>query len=205
MTQEELAHAAGWSSQSRISNYEREGFRVPTLADVDVLARALNVTRPELLGDTLPAPAADDDHTNVLAYAQAAGLGDGPEAEEYAETHKLKFRSDSLARKRLSPRNLAVFYGKGDSMEPRIHNGDAILFDQSDTRPRDGHLYVILVPGAGAESYSVKRCELIDDLVLFKSDNPNGDHGWRKPRRMDDPKRPIKIIGRVRWIGSWEG
>jgi phage repressor protein C with HTH and peptisase S24 domain len=153
----------------------------------------------------LSAAANDDDWGDIEGYAQAVGLSDGVEAQEYAETHKLKFRADSLRKKRLNPRNLAVFYGQGDSMEPRIHSGDAILFDQSDTRPRDGQLYVILVPGAGAESYTVKRCELLDDLVLFKADNPKGDHGWKKPRRMDDPRRPIKIIGRVRWIGSWEG
>lgn len=147
----------------------------------------------------------DDEDAVVLAYSQGVGLSDGVEAQDYAETHKLKFRAESLARKRLKPKDLAVFYGKGDSMEPRIHDGDAILFDQSDTRPRDGQVYVVLVPGAGAESYSVKRCEMIDDLVLFKSDNPKGDHGWKKPKRMDDPKNPIKIIGRVRWIGSWEG
>ncbi len=145
-----------------------------------------------------------DDHVSIDAYSQAVGLSDGAEAQEYAETHKLKFKADSLTRKRLSPASLAVFYGKGDSMEPRIHSGDAVLFDQSDTRPRDGALFVILVPGVGADSYSVKRCEMIDDLVLFKADNPKGDHGWRKPRRADDPKFPITIIGRVRWIGSWE-
>lgn len=147
----------------------------------------------------------ETNHVDVLAFAQAAGLSEGVEAAEYAETHQLKFRADSLARKNLRPHDLAVMYGHGDSMEPRIHSGDAILFDQGDTRPRDGHLYVVLVPGAGAESYSVKRCEVIDDLVFFRADNPRGDHGWRKPRRMDDPKQPIKIIGRVRWIGSWEG
>jgi phage repressor protein C with HTH and peptisase S24 domain len=167
------------------------------------LLDGIGAMRPEAYEDR-PEPL-DDGHSSILGYAQAVGLGDGVEAEEYAETHKLKFRADSLARKRLKPRDLAVFYGKGDSMEPRIHEGDAVLFDQSDTRPRDGHLYVILVPGAGAETYSVKRCELIEDMVLFKSDNPKGDHGWTKPRRMDDPRKPIKIIGRVRWIGSWEG
>lgn len=152
-----------------------------------------------------PPSEASSEWGDVRGYAQAAGLSEGVEAQEYAETHKLKFRADSLARKRLKAKDLAVFYGKGDSMEPRIHDGDALLFDQSDTRPRDGYLYVIIVPGAGAESYSVKRCEMIDDMVLFKADNPKGDHNWHKPRRMDDPKRPIRIVGRVRWIGSWEG
>lgn len=181
-------------------------------SNVEAVAKALGVNREWLLsgrGDMYPvrsANAANDDSEwdDLLAYSQAAGLSDGEEAQEYAETHKLKFRSESLSRKRLNPRNLAVMYGKGDSMEPRIHSGDAVLFDQADTRPVDGGIFVILVPGAGAESYSVKRCELIDDMVFFKADNPNGDHGWRKPKRMDNKRHPIKIIGRVRWIGSWE-
>lgn len=141
---------------------------------------------------------------NVKGYAQAMGLGGGPEAAEYAETHKLKFKASSLARKRLRAPALAVMYGKGDSMEPRVLSGDAILFDTSDTRPRDGALFVILVPGAHNPEYQVKRCELLDDLVYFKADNPHGDHNWKKARRMDDKKNPIQIIGRVRWIGSWE-
>lgn len=174
------------------------------------LCKALKVS-PEWLQfgrgpiEGVKAPSEDENWGDILGYTQQVGLSEGVEAEEYAETHKLKFRADSLARKRLNPRNLAVFYGHGDSMEPRIHSGDAVLFDTSDTRPRDGQLFVILVPGAGAESYSVKRCELLEDLVLFKADNPKGDHNWKKPRRMDDAKRPIKIVGRVRWIGSWEG
>lgn len=146
----------------------------------------------------------DADHTEILAYSQAVGLSDGAEAQEYAETHALKFRTSSLARKRLRPARLAVMYGSGDSMEPRIHSGDAVMFDLDDTRPRDGHIYVIVVPGAGSEAYTVKRCEIIGDMVLFKADNPRGDHNWRKPRRMDDERAPIKVIGRVRWIGSWE-
>lgn len=175
--------------------------------DSDWLQYGRGAMRPAMVVRDSEAPSylQDTNHVDVLGFAQAAGLSEGVEAEEYAETHHLKFRADSLARKNLKPRDLAVMYGRGDSMEPRIHSGDAILFDQGDTRPRDGHLYVVLVPGVGAESYSVKRCEVIDDLVFFRADNPRGDHGWRKPRRMDDPKRPIKVIGRVRWIGSWEG
>lgn len=153
-----------------------------------------------------PAPAADVEWADVQGFAQAVGLGTGPEAQEYAETHRLKFRADSLARKRLDPSKLAVMYGAGDSMLPRILPGDAILFDTSDTRPRDGHLYVILVPGVGAAGeYQVKRCEILDDVVYFRADNPEGDHEWRKARRMDHMHHPITIVGRVRWIGSWEG
>lgn len=144
--------------------------------------------------------ASDTDWADITGYAQAVGLGAGVEAQEYAETHKLKFRASSLKRKRLNPAKLAVMYGEGDSMLPRIHPTDAIMFDTSDTRPADGKLYVITRDG----ELSVKRCDIIDGIVYFKADNPNGRHSWQKPRRWDDPVTPIDIHGRVRWFGSWE-
>lgn len=184
-----------------------EKIRASTVAKLasalQVNAEWLQYGRGQMDGSP-PSQAAESDWEEVRGYAQAIGLGGGPEAAEYAETHKLKFKASSLSRKRLRAPALAVMYGKGDSMEPRIQSGDAILFDTSDTRPRDGALFVILVPGAQNQEYQVKRCELLDDLVYFKADNPHGDHNWKKGRRMDDKKNPIQIIGRVRWIGSWE-
>ncbi|KDE88243.1 helix-turn-helix transcriptional regulator [Stenotrophomonas maltophilia] len=205
----ELAKMTG-IGYSTLSELERGGMQTST--KLHVIADALGVSvrwletgkGPKAAGT---APVGDDsDWADISGYAQAIGLGGGPEAQEYAETHKLKFRAESLARKRLRPNALAVMYGKGDSMEPRIHSGDAILFDTSDTNPRDGQMYVIMVDGGGAaKEYHVKRCEVIDDLVFFKADNPRGDHNWRKPKRLDNPRHPIQVIGRVRWIGSWEG
>ena len=174
-----------------------------------VFCRLLGISdtdiRDDLPEQQLVQSGSESEWADIQGFAQAMGLGAGAEAQEYAETHKLKFRADSLARKRLRPHALAVMYGKGDSMEPRIRSGDAILFDTSDTRPRDGDLFVIMTNGAAAKEYNVKRCEIIDDEVFFKADNPAGDHNWRKPKRQHGAKHHIEIIGRVRWIGSWEG
>lgn len=143
----------------------------------------------------------DEDWADVVGYAQAAGLGTtGPEAAEWAETHKLKFRRDSLAKKRLNPATLGVIYGSGDSMEPRIKDGDAILFDQSETTPKNRGVYVLLVPGAAAEEYVVKRALISRGETLFAADNPEGDHDWKEPRAL---KRGMKVVGRVKWIGGW--
>ena len=208
MSRPQLAEAANikYPTLAGIENNDQTGTtQLPQIADaLGVSVRWLQSGKgPKEAGES--AANEDDGWSDIRGYAQAIGLGAGPEAQEYAETHKLKFRADSLARKRLRPNALAVMYGKGDSMEPRIHSGDAILFDTSDTRPRDGQVYVVMVDGGGAaKEYQVKRCEVIDDLVFFKSDNPRGDHNWKKPKRMDSPRHPIEIIGRVRWIGSWE-
>lgn len=201
LSQEELALALGWG-QSRIANYEG-GKREPTLEDIDAISRALEISSRQLLFGA-EQPEDQPSWTDVLAFSQAVGLGEGVEAAEYAETYKLKFRADSLARKRLRPGQLAVVYGKGDSMLPRVQSGDAILFDTGDTRPADEKLFVVMASGIAGNEYSVKRCRAFGDDVYFDALNPAGDHNWRKPRKMDDKRHPITIIGRVRWIGSWE-
>lgn len=146
---------------------------------------------------------ADDDWADVTGYSQAAGLGAGAEAVEYAETHSLKFKKTSLRRRGIYNKPLAIYYGKGDSMEPTIEDGDAILFDTSDTKPVDGLLYVIQVDGMANPEYYVKRAMVLDAGVYFASDNPQGDHNWKKPKPMDSKRHPITVIGRVHWIGGW--
>lgn len=145
----------------------------------------------------------DGNYANIVGYSQAAGLGAGAEATEYAETHSLKFKKTSLRRRGIYGRNLAVYYGKGDSMEPTIKDGDAILFDTSDTRVADGLLYVIQVDGMARPEYFVKRAMVLDTGIYFQSDNPHGDHQWRKPKPMVSKRNPITVIGRVHWIGGW--
>lgn len=211
-TQQSLADAWPFSgseaNQSLISQYMGGKIALNHRA-VLFFAQQLGV-RPEEIRDDLPELKLDArfaepkeewiDWADVLGYAQAAGLGAGAEAQDYAEAHKLKFRASSLRRKGLRPQHLVVYYGKGDSMEPRIKDGDAILFDTSDTTPRDGAVFLVQ---RGNEMYA-KRCELLDGVAYFRSDNPHGDHHWRKAKRMDNPRDPLQVLGRVRWIGSWE-
>lgn len=207
LTQDKMSEALD-GTQGLVSQYLNG--KIPlNYKTVLAFARALEIDaaaiRTDLPEQRLSAPApVETDWSDISGFAQAVGLGSGPEADEYAEAHKLKFRASSLSRKRLFARNLAVMYGVGDSMLPRIHPGDAILFDTSDTRPRDGALYVIQVHGVSGAEYQAKRCMILDDAVYFAADNPAGDHQWGKPRRTDAKKAAIEIIGRVRWIGSWE-
>lgn len=48
LSQQALAEACGWASQSRIGNYEK-GTRQPNLEDLEKLARALDITLPDLV------------------------------------------------------------------------------------------------------------------------------------------------------------
>jgi phage repressor protein C with HTH and peptisase S24 domain len=190
------------------------GIPYPTLAGIengdqgsttqlDVIANALQV-RVEWLRTgrgqmDAGAPGVDsEDWPDIRAYRQAAALGDGAVVDEYAETHALKFRAQSLQRKRLNPERLGVVYGRGESMLPRIKSGDAIMFDTSDTEPRDGHLYVVSYGG----TLLAKQLSLLGGRWFIESLNKD-DPKWRKPEPIDEHKG-FKIHGRVRWIGSWE-
>lgn len=196
-TKVELAGKIGVRSQA-ITGWEKNG-----KIDKKNLAKLAAFTgkRLEFFFDK---PVQEDEWADINGFAQGLSLGDGEEALEYAESHKLKFRVSSLQRKRLNPDRLAVMYGRGDSMLPRIRSGDAVLFDTADTRPADECLFVIQCLGIAGNELSAKRCVFIGDDVFFDSLNPAGDHHWRKPRKMNDPRHPITILGRVRWIGSWE-
>lgn len=140
----------------------------------------------------------DPEFSRILAFKQAASLGEGALPDEYAETHKLKFREDSLRRKRLRADRLGVCYGRGDSMEPRIKSGDAIMFNRDETELVDGALFVISYDG----ELIAKQASNIGGRWFLESLNKS-DPKWRKPRPIDEFKE-FKIHGKVRWIGSWE-
>lgn len=211
-TQQQLADdwdGPGEANQSLISQY-MNGLIALNYRAVLSFAKQLGCKDTDIRND-LPEQAAlpgaqasnDDQYADVIGYSQAAGLGAGAEAVEYAETHSLKFKRTSLRRRGIHNKPLAVYYGKGDSMEPTIKDGDAILFDTSDTRVVNGGLYVIQVHGIGNAEYFVKRALVLDAGVYFQSDNPRGDHTWKDPRPMDSKRHPITVIGRVHWIGGW--
>lgn len=200
MSRPKLAEASGvkYPTLAGIENNDQGATtQLPAIADaLGVSIRWLQTGKGPM--DVQEPPA--DGWKDIVGYAQSVGAGAGTEVQEYAETHALKFKATSLRRKGLLNRRLAVYYAKGDSMEPRIHTGDAVLFDQDDTSPVHHGIYIVRWRG---EEY-VKRAKVVDDLVLFESDNPTGDHTWGRPKRLDNARDPIEVIGRVRWIGSWE-
>lgn len=202
LNQPEFAAIVGTTKQF-VSQLESGKNQKPNAELLEGWARHFRVNLRWLVSGSGPkdAPALaepDTDWSDIVGVRQAAALGDGAVADEYAETHKLKFRADSLRRKKLRPDKLAVIYGKGDSMYPTIKDGDAILVDTSDRTPRDGKLYVITYNG----DLLAKRLVELGDRWFIESDNRT-DPKWHKPQPLDGTKG-IEIHGRVRWIGSWE-
>lgn len=208
LTEESVGVAVG-AKQAQVSHWTGAREPVP-VKRAKALARILRITDP---GEVCVAyrdivgPSSGDaaDWIPIHATTQRLGLGSSAAIEEYAEAYKLKFRTQSLRKKGLDAARCEVAYGKGDSMLPRIRNGDAILFNRAQTAPDDGKLFVIEIDGVtGQMEPQVKRCLILGGNVYFEALNPDGDHTWRKARPMDDKRHTIKILGRVRWIGSWE-
>lgn len=72
---------------------------------------------------------------------------------------------------RSAPEYLFWAKGQGDSMEPKISNGDVILIDRSQTNPSFGDLYWAIAYGQTA---MIKRLRpMPDGSVKILSDNPN--------------------------------
>ena len=111
----------------------------------------------------------------------------------------LTFKKRSLSRKSINADAAEAFYVDGDSMMPRLQDGDAVLFDTSDTKLRDGKVYVFNWNG---RDY-VKRLRFYEGRWHISSDN-KADPEWRDDKPIDPVREPFIVRGRVRWIGSWE-
>lgn len=202
-TQEQVAQLAGVSKVA-ISKIEASQTKDPGVSTIEPIIRHYGVNLRWLAfgeGPKMSNPAIPndlDDWADVKGVKQPAALGDGAEPDEYAETHKLKFRLASLQRKKLKADRLAVIYGKGDSMYPTIKDGDAILIDTTDREPKDDKLFVITY---GRDLFA-KRLISLGGKWFIDSDNKS-DPKWKRPIPIDDAQG-FEIHGRVRWIGSWE-
>lgn len=202
-----LAKKVGLKSKQAIYNLVKDKANPHRVraSTMDGLCRELRVNEAWLKTGKGPrgastASVADesDDWPPVMAYKTEASMGDGFTPDDWMETHKLKFRRESLQRKRLNPEYLGVIYGRGDSMLPRIKSGDAIMFDRRKTDPVDGALFVLT---HGGDLYA-KRLLEIGGRWFMESLNKD-DPRFRKPVPMDE-NAISKIHGRVVWIASWE-
>ena len=108
----------------------------------------------------------------------------------------LVFRAGWFRSKRLKPHHCRLLYVRGDSMEPDLHDGDAVMIDTNDHVPRDGEVYAVLyseelfiqrlfkIPGGGLELHS--------------------DNDRYPPRYLRTPEEleTVRILGKKVWRGG---
>ena len=115
-----------------------------------------------------------------LAITLSAGNGHDQIEFEFVKSQPQAFRADWVRAQRLRPAKLASMTAKGDSMEDRIHDGDALVVDTSQTDVIDGKPYALWyeggervkrlfrIPGGGLRISSDNR--KYPDIVLAAQD-----------------------------------
>lgn len=142
-----------------------------------------------------PTPAA---LVEIPIYSARVSAGPGADNRDAAKIGTLFFRPSSLAKKGIAQEHAHVFPVDGDSMIPRLYKGDVVMIDTTQTTIRNGKIYVLRI---GDDDSLVKRLfQLPDGKIRVCSDNKSD------PQYADFEvdQHDVTIIGRVRWIGSWE-
>lgn len=195
LSQTQLAEKSG-VSQQMISKLET-GKTEDTSAIVP-LAKALE-TSAEELEDGAPAPTAKprqrSDTVEVRLYNALGSMGKGAINEDAVQIGTLTFKRRSFSKKGIT--SPEAFYVTGDSMLPRPRPGDTVVFDTADRTARSGKMYVITFNG---EEF-VKRLRQYDGRWWIASDNNKNSENPDIPISERDQ---FNVVGRVRWIGSWE-
>lgn len=178
---------------------ETQSLKGETLID---LADALKVNPKWLLRGKLPKRAMDAMSAYLFVrFHRDKRVSGGPGAvndESRDATTGLAFLEASLRRKGLSDESAAAIVVVGESMMPRLRDGDTVVYDEADTNLRDGKMYVI----RWGDELIVKRLfRELDASIRIVSENKSGEFPDRFVRDGDDG---FEIKGRVRWIGSWE-
>lgn len=168
--------------------------------DLDWLITGKGVMRPEVNERLKPIysweqegelPAGEYVYIPRLNVRLSAGNGQEAMEIDLMKDQPQAFRADWIREKQLKPASLACMITEGDSMEPRLCDGDSLLVDTSQTDIIDGKVYAI----AYAHELRVKRLyKLPGGGVLIRSDN-----SAKYPEIKVEPSdaEHVRIVGRV--------
>ncbi|MCK7581818.1 MAG: S24 family peptidase [Chromatiales bacterium] len=128
-------------------------------------------------------------------YKVMVSAGPGAVVEGERIDAQLAFRKDWLRRIGLQTCQLALVRADGDSMQPTINDGDALLIDTSKCQLTDGHIYVMRIN----DELRAKRLQrLVDGSVRVSSDNTIYADEVVDASDLDQ----LHILGRVVWKGG---
>ncbi|MGY0399449.1 MAG: XRE family transcriptional regulator [Ostreibacterium sp.] len=202
---EQLRKSAGMSRDSVIDSEKTTiskstlqawelGNREPSLSGIIELANLYETDAKSIIFDDEKTEVeAGSEYQQVPFYKAEASAGHGSFLNERREpSHYLAFRKRWFAARGFAKKDLIGLVAHGDSMEPTIQNGAAIIIDTSKVEAMDGNIYVIRIN----DRLWVKRAEwlpsgglrLISDNTFYETMNVT-----RKDMQSDD----IEVIGQV--------
>lgn len=186
-SQEELAEKLGYKSYTTITKWE-SGVSEPTLKKANEIASFFNLSVNELCYKDLSAPSITHDKTSHGALIKVLGrvaAGIPIEAvEDIIDTEEI---SEELAR-------TGEFFGlqiHGDSMEPRIYDGDVVIVRQQDDA-ESGEIVIAMVNGDDAVCKRLSKYAGGISLISL-----NSKYDPLIFTNEDIASKPVRIIGKV--------
>lgn len=193
LTMLEVAQAIG-VSEAAVSRYERGSIKNMRRDRIAKYAQILQVDPTEFLGLGEPAPpqpngqALDQSNIYMIPIYETVSAGFGA----YADDHVTGYEPVYLSSEREARETLAITV-RGDSMYPKIEEGDLVVVHQQDYFD-NGDIVVAVV--LGTEDGFVKRAFRSGDRLSLESINPSYPPMTFSGARIED----VRIMGVVRKI-----
>lgn len=139
------------------------------------------------------------DYIKIPRFAISLSAGKGDEQRnlgfqfhiEFNRAETLAFRADWIRKMKLNPSKLVSMRVIGDSMEDRLHDGDAVVIDTAQLEVLDGKVYALWYDGGER----VKRLyRLPGGGLLVRSDN---ETKYPDLKLSAEEAQNVRIIGRV--------
>lgn len=191
LNQMDLAQACNISKTSQV-NYE-SGKRSPDAIYLQAAQKAgLDLAYVVTGVRTTSLNASDEEFVSIPMLGVLASAGNGQVNEPAAEysVKGLAFSKDWICKRRLTAANLRVIEVRGASMQGVLSDGDRVLIDLGDIRPKSGYVYVL----RQGDELLVKYCQLLPGGVLRVS-SANAQFATYDVQLDNTPD--VVIIGRV--------
>ena len=181
MTQEELAKKLGYSDKSMISRIESGKIDLPQ-TKIIAFAGALNTTPMKLMGWV-------GSQAGVFTIPVLGRVAAGIPIEAVEDVIDYEELSSDIFKD--SPKNYFGLQVKGNSMEPRICNGDYVIVHKQEDAETDDTV-IAMVNGNDAVC---KRLKKYADSIALVSLNPAYEPMLFTREQIDS--LPVRIIGKV--------
>ena len=177
MSQDELAKKTGYSDRSSIAKIESGQVDLPQ-SKIMLFANALGVTASELMGNT--GIIVEPRKIPVLGRV-AAGI-------------PLEMIEEVIDEEEIPGNMVGEYFGlriKGDSMEPKISEGDTVIVRKQDDVD-DGDIAIVTING---EDATCKRVFKYAETLVLMSNNPKYPP-QKIPKELVE-SLPVRILGKV--------
>lgn len=179
--QKDIAKALGFNQKT--FNGWCNGLSMPTMGKIQALADYFSIGKSDLVDERVISKTAVTSYRIPVLGRVAAGLP----IEAQQEILDWEEISGEMA---LDGEYFALQI-KGDSMEPRMRNGDVVIVRQQEDAD-DGDTVIALVNGNDAVC---KRLKKYQDGIALVSTNPAYEPMYFSGSEIDET--PVRIIGRV--------